>query len=115
MNFKEVLESDLVNTFFDFSVFGKKIDLDGKEIVGIMEEVSEHIKTATVGGFSNASGLGLYGHDVTLYMKESDMEHDIAPNDELYIDNYRYIVAEESSAVSRQDGLLIIKLLKAFS
>ena len=115
MNFREATQSDLVDTFFDFTVFAKTIDLDGKEIVGILEESTESLKSSAGGGFSNTSALGLFGHDVTLYMKESDMDYELAPTDELFIDKYRYTVAEEIGAISKQDGLLVIKLIKAFS
>lgn len=115
MNFKEVLEHDLEASFLNESEFAKQIDLDGRQVNAIMEEVHESIKTGSKGGFSNTSGLGLFSHDVTLYIKESDMDTKPSPEDTIYIDDYEYTVSDAPNAVVVENGLLVIKLVKAYS
>lgn len=115
MDFKDALDDDIMSTFLDASEFAERIEINGQEALAIMEEATESIKTRSGDGFTNVSGLGLFSHDITLYIKENSLEKKPVPGDELYIDGLAYEVSDAPNAVTVQGGILVLMLAKRYS
>lgn len=115
MTFREQLARDIRTVFLNPNEFGETHFIDGQEIVCVMGDGMNAMKGSTADGFANSSMLGIDEQVRTLYLADSDISPRPVPGQSLAIDGETWTVMPDAGAVTVAEGLLTLKLARAFS
>ena len=114
MTFKEELTADIGGIFLNLDEFGELHVIDGVERPCIIDDSLEGLEGKAAAGIENSSMLGLDGEGRTIYLADEIRPRPV-PGQNLEIDGETWTVIPDAGAVSVHEGLLVLKLLRAFS
>lgn len=89
MNFKEMIEKDIKNTFLNLSEFATTHQFNGKAIQCVVDE--EKFQNKLKNGFISQEG-GVFEEGFTLFVSEKDFKLKPHPGEELTLDGTTYTV-----------------------
>lgn len=114
MTFREQLRQDVLDVFLNLEEFGETFCIDGKEYVCIADDSWAGLDGSSRDGLNNAGLLALDGHLRTLYIADSIIPRPV-PGQELNINGEIWRIALDAGAVSIEQGLLTLKIIRTFS
>lgn len=97
--FKEAVHKDVKKTFINFDEFAYRHDLNGKEILCIIDK---DITSETEA--RNRDIEGVFLNTLTIYVESSDLQHRPVQGELLKVDGSFHLV----KSVSDEDGILAI-------
>ena len=111
MTLHEAMQADL-DAFLNAQEFAQIVELDGVNITAIMFDSSASLDSASAGGFSNASSLGLMQCARTLLCRVADIEEIPSPGQRLIVNGETWIAGD---GIASSEGLLRLPLTRAFA
>lgn len=113
MTFRQQLAEDIRSVFLNPDEFGETHCIDGMEIVCVVNDGMNAMKGPAADGFANSSMLGIDEQVRTLYLADCLSPRPV-PGQALEIDGETWTVIPDASAVTVAEGLLTLKLSRAF-
>lgn len=114
MTFREQLAEDIRAVFLNPDEFGEIHFIDGREIVCVVNDGLNAMKGASADGFDNSGMIGIDAQVRTLYLADCLSPRPV-PGQALTIDGETWTVIPDAGAVTVAEGLLTLKLARAFS
>lgn len=115
MTFREQLAEDIRSVFLNLEEFGETHFIDGREVACVADDGMDAMKGSAADGFDNSGMLGIDEHVRTLHLADSDISPRPVPGQALDIDGETWTVMQDAGAVTVAEGLLTLKLARAFS
>ena len=106
MDFNEIMEEDLGDTFLNLDEFGKEIVIDNVTIVGILDDGDTRANFTGIPSYGPDYGERIWEEKKTLYVRENDILPVPRSTQEIIVDGIQYQVSE----VTKEDGLVILLL-----
>lgn len=95
MDFKEILQEDIQNTFLDTSEFAEFHDFNGRQVKLIIDDDSLSGTDVKIYGTAQRINDGLFGGERILYVSTEDTKEP-PPGSALRLDGIRYTVISTS-------------------
>lgn len=102
MNLKDIILADIDDVFLDLDELSEMVNIDGVEIVAVIERTS--LKQRTMRQDSQYDGI--YKAEMALYVKESDLGYRPVFGQSMQVNGKFYLVAE----CSEENGMLEVIL-----
>lgn len=115
MNLHDTMKADIAVVFLNAEEFAQPITFDGVSLMAIVDDSHESIALGGRSAFTDASGLGLLEGARILRMAVADLPVLPVPEQEVVIDGERWLVASDTTAVKVEEGMVTVKLMRAYA